>query len=170
MIKSIIVAKSQNNAIGKNNQLLWHLPKDMQHFKQTTMGHHVIMGRKTFASINRPLPGRELIVVTRNPHYHAPGCKTVHNIENALGWAEQAGETEVLIAGGEEIYRATLPLADKIYLTEVKATLQGDTFFPALDPHEWVAMQRTSHPADEQHAYAYDFVELVKASHGKHHG
>lgn len=164
MLKSIIVAKAQNNAIGKDNQLLWHLPQDMKHFKQTTMGHHMIMGRKTFESIGRPLPGRELIIVTRNPDYPAPGCKTVGSIKEALGWAEQAGETEVLIAGGAQIYRAMLPLADKIYLTEVKATLEGDTFFPELDQNEWEETQRTAHSADERHAYAYDFVELISAS------
>ncbi len=164
MLKSIIVAKAQNNAIGKDNQLLWHLPQDMQHFKQKTMGHHMIMGRKTFESIGKPLPGREIIVVTRNPDYHAPGCKTVASIEEALAWAEQAGEAEVLIAGGEQIYRAMLPLADKIYLTEVKATLEGDTFFPELTPNEWVETQRTAHPADEKHVYAYDFVELSNVS------
>lgn len=165
MLKSIIVAKSQNNAIGKDNRLLWHLPQDMKHFKQTTMGHHMIMGRKTFESIGKPLPGRELIVVTRNPDYHAPGCKTVGSIEEALAWTEQAGETEVLIAGGEQIYRATLPFADKIYLTEVKAVLEGDTFFPELAQNEWVEIQRTVHTADDKHAYAYDFVELNKVSH-----
>ncbi|MEL6606673.1 MAG: dihydrofolate reductase [Bacteroidota bacterium] len=165
MLKSIIVAKAQNNAIGKDNRLLWHLPQDMKHFKQTSMGHHMIMGRKTFESIGKPLPGRELIVVTRNPDYHAPGCKTVGSIEEALAWAEQVGETEVLIAGGEQIYRATLPIVDKIYLTEVKATLEGDTFFPELVPNEWVEIQCTAHPADDKHAYAYDFVELVKAPH-----
>ncbi len=165
MIKSIIVAKAQNNAIGKDNQLLWRLPQDMQHFRRITMGHHVIMGRRTFEAIGKPLPGRELIVVTRNRNYHAPGCKTVHDIESALAWAEQAGETEVFIAGGEAIYRATLALADKIYLTEVKATLEGDTFFPALDQNEWVEMQRIHYPVDKRHAYAYDVVELIKAPH-----
>ena len=169
MLKSVIVAKAQNNAIGKDNQLLWHLPKDMRHFKQKTMGRHIIMGRKTFESIGKPLPGRELIVVTRNPDYHAPGCKTVRSIEEALAWAEQAGETEVLIAGGEQIYRSTLPIVDKIYLTEVKTTLEGDTFFPELAQNEWVEIQRTAYPADERHAYAYDFVDLIRASYAKHH-
>lgn len=162
MIKSIIVAKAENQAIGKDNQLLWHLPKDMQHFKRTTMGHHVIMGRKTFASINKPLPGRKLIVVTRNSGYRAPGCITVHDITSALAVAEQAGETEVFIAGGAEVYRATLALANKIYLTEVKATLEGDTFFPVLSKNEWVEVQRIHHSADDRHPYVYDFVELIK--------
>ena len=166
MLKSIIVAKAQNNAIGKDNQLLWHLPKDMQRFRRITMGHHVIMGRKTFEAIGKPLPGRALIIVTRNRNYHASGCKTVHNIEQALAWAEQAGETEVFIAGGEAIYRATLALADKIYLTEVKATLAGDTFFPTLAQNEWVATQRSHYPIDKRHAYAYDVVELIRAPHG----
>ena len=168
MTKTIIVAKAENHAIGKDNQLLWHLPKDMQHFRRTTMGHHVIMGRKTFAAINRPLPGRKLIVVTRNPNYRAPGCATVHDIASALAWAEQAGETEVFIAGGEEVYRATLAVADKVYMTEVKATLEGDTFFPALDQRAWVEVKRTHHAPDAQHPYAYDFVELVKTAHAKH--
>ena len=163
MRKSIIVAIAENYAIGKDNQLLWHLPKDMQHFRRTTLGHHVIMGRKTFESIGKPLLGRTIIIVTRNPHYCAAGCTIAHDMATALRVAEQAGETEVFIAGGAEVYRATLALADKIYLTAVKATLEGDTFFPALDQQAWVEVKRTTHPADDRHLYAYDFVELMKA-------
>ncbi len=166
MTKSIIVAKAENHIIGQGHQLPWHLPKDMQHFKHTTMGHHVIMGRKTFASIKKPLPGRKLIVITRNPTYRVEGGTIVHDITAALAVAEQAGETEVFIAGGGAIYRATLALADKIYLTAIKAQLDGDTFFPSINANQWEEVKRIHHPADERHSYAYDFVELVRKAHG----
>lgn len=162
MLKSIIVAKAENHVIGKDNQLTWHLPKDLQHFMHTTMDHYVIMGRKTFASIKNPLLGRKLIVVTRNPNYQMAGCTVVHDIPTALEVAEQAGETEVLIAGGGEIYQTTLALADKIYLTEVKAKLEGDAFFPTIHANEWKEVTRIHHPADERHRYAYNFVELIR--------
>jgi dihydrofolate reductase len=162
MIKSIIVAKTSNHVIGQNNQLPWHLPKDLQHFRRITMGHHVIMGRKTFASIQTPLSGRKLIVLTQNTDYTATGCTIVHSIKEAWAVAEQAGDTEVLIAGGAIIYQATLALVDKIYLTELKAKLVGDTFFPVIKANEWQEISRIHHPADERHRYAYDFVELVR--------
>lgn len=162
MIKSIIVAKTSNHVIGQDNQLPWHLPKDLQHFRRITMGHHVIMGRKTFASIQNPLSGRKLIVLTQNTGYSAPGCTIAHSIEEALAIAEQAGDTEVLIAGGAVIYQATLALVDKIYLTELKVKLVGDTFFPVIKANEWQEISRIHHPADERHLYAYDFVELVR--------
>lgn len=162
MTKSIIVAKAKNHVIGKDSQLLWHLPKDLQHFKRTTMGHHVIMGRKTFASINKPLPGRKLIIMTHTPNYQVAGCTVVQDITAAVAVAERAGETEVFIAGGGEIYQATLALADKIYLTEVRANLGGDTLFPMINTDEWEEVRRVYHPIDAQHAYAYDFVELVR--------
>jgi dihydrofolate reductase len=162
MIKSLIVAKTENHVIGQDNQLLWHMPKDMQHFRHTTKGHHVIMGRKTFVAINKPLPGRQLIIVTRNPNYRVSGCIVVHSITAALAVAEQMGEPEVLIAGGGEIYQATLALADKIYLTEIKAKLEGDAFFPIIHANEWEEVKRIHHPADEKHRYAYNFVELIR--------
>lgn len=161
MIKSIIVAKTENNVIGKDNQLLWHMPKDMQYFKRTTMGHHVIMGRKTFASVKKPLPGRNLIIVTHNTNYRATGCSIVHSMQAALTRVAHTGDTEVFIAGGGEIYQTALPLADKIYLTEIKTKLVGDTFFPPIDQDTWKEIKRVHHPADTQHAYAYDFVELI---------
>jgi len=164
MTKSIIVAKAENHVIGQDNRLPWHLPKDMQHFKRTTMGHHVIMGRKTFASIKKPLPGRKLIIMTRTPNYCVEGCTVVQDITAALAVAEQAGETEVLIAGGATVYQATLALADKIYLTEIRVCLGGDTFFPMINANEWEAISRIHHPADARHLYAYDFVELVRKS------
>jgi dihydrofolate reductase len=169
MTKSIIVAKAKNHVIGKNNQLLWHLPKDLQHFRRITMGHHVIMGRKTFASINKPLPGRKLIIMTHTPNYQVAGSTVVHDITSALAVAERDGETEVFIAGGGEIYRVSLALVDKIYLTEVWANLRGDTFFPMLNTNEWKEIGRVHHPIDAQHAYAYDFVELARRSTHEHH-
>ena len=162
MIKSIIVAKAVNDVIGQGNQLPWHLPKDLQHFKRITMGHHVIMGRKTFASINKPLAGRKLIIVTRNLNYRMVGCTVAHTIWAALKAAEQAGETEVFIAGGGSIYRETLTWADKIYLTEINTQHSGDTFFPAIDANEWKEVRRIQHPADDKHHCAYDFVELIR--------
>jgi dihydrofolate reductase len=164
MIKSIIVAKAKNHVIGLDNQLPWHLPKDLQHFKRITMGHHVIMGRKTFASIQNPLAGRKLIVLTQNTEYKATGCTIVHSVKEALAVAEQAGETEVLIAGGGKVYQTTLALADKIYLTEISVALKSDTFFPIISADEWQEVSRIHHPADERHLYAYDFVELVRRS------
>ncbi len=170
MTKSIIVAKTKNHVIGKDSQLLWHLPKDMQYFKRTTMGHHVIMGRKTFASIKKPLPGRKLIIMTRTLNYCVERCTVVQDITSALTVAEQAGEAEVFIAGGGEIYQATLALADKIYLTEIKVSLGGDTFFPMLNANEWKEIKRIHHPKDAQHAYAYDFVEMVRRDTHERHG
>jgi dihydrofolate reductase len=167
MLKSIIVAKAENHVIGLDNQLPWHLPKDLQHFKRITMGHHVILGRKTFAFIKNPLPGRKLIVITRNPNYRVQGCTVVRDITTALAVAEQAGETEIFIAGGGEIYQATLSLADKIYLTEIKAPLDGDAFFPIINANEWEEVARIHHPADERHLYAYDFIELGRRSRHK---
>jgi dihydrofolate reductase len=169
MTRSIIVAKAENHAIGKDNQLLWHLPRDLQHFMRITMGHHVIMGRKTFASINKPLPGRKLIIMTHTPNYQVAGGTVVQDITAALAVAEKAGETEVFIAGGGEIYQTTLALADKIYLTEVWANLVGDTFFPILNTNEWEEVGRVHHPIDAQHAYAYDFVELAKRRTHEYH-
>ena len=162
MTKSIIVAKAANQVIGQRNQLPWRMPADMQHFKRTTLGHHVIMGRKTWECLPGPLPGRTLIILSRNPHYHTPGCLRATNLAAALNLAEQTGETEVFIAGGGAVYQEAVPEADKIYLTEIQASIAGDTFFPILKRDEWIEIQRSSHKPDTQHPYAYDFVELVR--------
>jgi dihydrofolate reductase len=162
MIKSIIVARSINHVIGKGGKLPWHLPADMRHFKKTTYGHHVIMGRKTFESLPGLLPGRKLIVLSHDPDYHAEGCTVVSSLHTALDVAREANETEVFIAGGAAVYREALVGADKIYLTLVHADIQGDTFFPLLENHEWTEINRFSYPADDQHAYAYEFIELAR--------
>lgn len=161
MIVSLIAALSKNQVIGKNNDLPWHLPDDMKFFMQTTKGHHVIMGRKNYESIPekfRPLPNRTNIVITRQQTFFAPGCFTVNSLEAALQLARDNGETEVFIIGGAEIYRQGMALTNRMYLTEINATLDGDTFFPAYDPSEWIEQSRVHHEADARHAYAFDVV------------
>jgi dihydrofolate reductase len=158
---SIIVAISENNVIGKDNQLIWNLPKDLKLFKEKTMGRHMIMGRKTYESIGRPLPGRITIIITRNINYIADGCIVVTSVKDAIKTAEQAGETEVFIIGGSEIYKDTLNIADKIYLTEVNQSFEGDSFLE-IDHSEWKEIHREKHYADEKHNYDFDFVELIK--------
>ncbi len=120
------------------------------------------MGRKTFESLPNTLPGRRLIVITQNPHYKAAGCLVTHHLTEALAIAEQAGENEVFIAGGGAIYQAALPFIDQVYLTIIKANVPGDTFFPLLASHEWIEVERICHEPDQQHAYAYDFVKLLR--------
>ncbi|HMX37989.1 MAG TPA: dihydrofolate reductase, partial [Ferruginibacter sp.] len=134
---SLIVAAAENNAIGKNNQLLWHLPNDLKFFKNTTWGMPVIMGRKTFESVNKPLPGRFNIVITRQPGWKAEGVVVASDLNDALRKAEETNCNEIFIIGGGEIYNQAFPMAGKIYLTRVHAELEGDTFFPALDPRQW---------------------------------
>eukprot|EP01132_Coremiostelium_polycephalum_P003016 gene3016-3767_t len=139
------------------------MPADLQHFKQTTYGHHVIMGRKTFESLPGSLPGRKLIILSQQ-NYHAGTHVVISSLEKAIELARSAAETEVFIAGGETIYRAALDLdlVDKIYLTTIHTTIQGDTHFPTLSTHKWKPIHTASHPVDTQHAYAYDFIELVR--------
>ncbi|HRI79757.1 MAG TPA: dihydrofolate reductase [Cyclobacteriaceae bacterium] len=161
MIISLIAALTQNRVIGRNNTLPWSLPDDMKYFMQTTKQHHVIMGRKNFDSIPekfRPLPNRTNIIVTRQPHFNALDCLVVHSIDDGLSLAKKAGEKEVFIIGGAEIYKTTMPLVQRMYLTEIRTALPGDTFFPEFDRRQWKEISRKTHPADERHAYAFDFV------------
>ncbi|HLW50816.1 MAG TPA: dihydrofolate reductase [Sphingobacteriaceae bacterium] len=155
---SIIVATSENHGIGKNNQLLWHLPNDLKFFKKITSGHTIIMGRKTFESIGRPLPNRRNIVITRQKGLIADGVETAASISEALKLT--SGEPEVFIIGGAEIYRQTLDHADRIYLTKVSVQLDADAFFPLIDPKQWQIIAQEDHAADEKHAYSYSFVIL----------
>ncbi len=161
MIISLIAAVSKNHVIGKNNDLPWHLPDDMKYFMQTTKAQHVIMGRKNYESIPekfRPLPNRTNIVVTRQKDYPAPGCILVHSIEDGIAMARAAGETELFIIGGSEIYSLGMPHADLLYLTEIDTTLDGDTYFPSFDKNEWEELSRKHHEVDARHAFAFDFV------------
>jgi len=158
---SLIVAVSENGVIGKDNDLLWHLPDDLKHFKRTTRGHHVIMGRKTFESQgSRPLPKRTNIIITRNAHYQAEGCLVVHSLDEALARVED--DQEPFIIGGEKIYRMALPRVERIYLTRVHATVEGDTFFPETDMAEWQEVDRYYHEQDENHAYAFSVITLER--------
>lgn len=165
---SIIVAVAKNLAIGKDNKLLWHLPEDLKYFKRITMGKPIIMGRKTFESIGRPLPGRLNIVVTRQPEWQQDGVKVVHSIDEAITLAEaQAtidGIDELMVIGGAELYKTALPKASRIYLTKVDADIEGDTFFPTLDISEWTEMSRESFLASDGNPYNYDFCVLDKIS------
>ncbi|GAB3844453.1 dihydrofolate reductase [Hymenobacter terrigena] len=157
---SFVVAVAENNAIGKDGELPWgHLPDDLQHFKRLTLGHPVVMGRRTYDSLGRALPKRPNIVVTRQPGWSAPGCETAASVPAALARARELDE-EVCVIGGGEIYREALPAADVIYLTEVHHSFEGDAFFPVLSPSEWREESRERHEADERHAYPFSFVTL----------
>ena len=157
MTVSIIVAAAENNAIGKNNSLPWKLPNDMKFFKNTTWGMPVIMGRKTFESFSKALPGRMNVVVTTQQDWSAPGAEVVNGLPAAFEKANEANTNEIFIAGGGEIYKQALPMADRIYLTRVKATIDGDVFFPELNASEWQLVQTDNHPADEKHNFNYAF-------------
>lgn len=160
---SLIVAADQNNVIGHHGALPWKLPADMQFFRETTKGHPVIMGRKTYASIGRALPGRQNVVVTRQEDFDAPGCKVVNSLLDAIGVASMAdGSEEIFIIGGGELYREVLPNADRVYLTRVHASVQGDTTFPELDSAEWKEVSRTEYPADSENPQAMTFLTYDK--------
>jgi dihydrofolate reductase len=158
-IVSAIVAMAENRVIGKNNQLPWHLPADLKHFKELTTGHSIIMGRKTYESIGKPLPNRENIILTRDKNYQAEGCKVVHAIEEAIKLA--AHNKELFIIGGAEIYQQAMPYIHRIYLTVVHHYFEGDTYFPALN-NEWREISNERHEADEKNDYAFSFVVLER--------
>lgn len=162
MIVSAIVAAAKNHAIGKDNQIPWYLPADLVYFKKTTLDHHVIMGRNCFQSIGKPLPRRTNIVVTRDPFFSADGVLVAHSIEEALGIAFDDEAEEVFILGGGEIYRESMELWDKLYLTEVDILPEGDVFFPEINAVEWVETWREAHEPDAKNEYAYTFRILER--------
>jgi dihydrofolate reductase len=151
----------QNRVIGKNNELPWHLPADLQYFKKVTMGHPIVMGRKTFESIGRVLPGRENVIVTRNQDYKAEGCVVLHDIEQIKTFADSRDE-EVFVIGGAEIFKEILPVTDRLYITEIHETFEGDTFFPVIDENQWDKISSNSGSIDEKNRYAHDFIILQK--------
>lgn len=163
---TIVVAAAEDNAIGKNNRLIWRLPEDMKFFKEKTIGHCIVTGRKNYESIPdkfRPLPGRTNIVVTRSRDYQAPGAIVVHSFKEAMEKAKSLGETVLGVIGGGEIYREALPHTDIVWLTRVHHRFpDAHTFFPELDPSEWKESWREEHPADEKHAYPYTFLKLER--------
>jgi len=156
MLVSIIVAMDRNRLIGNKNQLPWHLPADLAHFKQVTMGKPIIMGRKTYESIGRPLPGRTNIVLSRSSDFHAQGVVTANTLEQALDYA--AAENEVMIIGGSTIYELALPRVDRLYMTYVESDYEGDAWFPEFDLEQWRILASENHAADENNSSDYRFV------------
>lgn len=164
MIRSIVVAIADNGVIGRNNQLPWErIPEDMRWFRKVTMGHWLVMGRRTWESIDStPLPGRESVVVTRTPGYPAPGAHVVNSLDEA--WRLPPPDDEVMILGGSEIFRATLPIADRIYLTRVHGSFEGDVHFPPFDPSEWHARERRDVEAGDSTPYPLTFQILERSA------
>ncbi|RYG52404.1 MAG: dihydrofolate reductase [Chitinophagaceae bacterium] len=158
MIINLVVAATENNVIGKNNQLLWHLPNDMAFFKNTTWGMPVIMGRKTYESLGKPLKGRTNIVITANPSFQ-PGNDviTAASLEEAITRSAESDAKECYVIGGGEIFKQSMSIANRIYMTRVHANLEGDTFFPTIDQKEWIISASTPFEADAKHAYSYTF-------------
>ena len=159
---AIIVAKASNDVIGNNNELIWHLPADLKFFKETTLGKCLLMGRKTYESIGRPLPGRTTIIITRNVDYSAEGCLVASSIEEAVEMAKNEEKGEIIIAGGAEIYKLGMNHADTMYVTEVEANFEGDTYFPPIDKKVWKEAGRVKNKADERNKYDYDFVHYKR--------
>jgi dihydrofolate reductase len=158
----MIAAAAENNALGKDNDLLWHLPDDFKRFKQLTTNHHIIMGRKTFESFPKPLPNRTHIVITRQENYKPDGVIVVKNLNEALSIAPV--NSDVYIIGGGEIYALAMPFTNKIELTRVNANFNADTFFPEIDPREWEQTNKEDHPKDERHLYSFSFETYLRKS------
>ncbi|MEE4176807.1 MAG: dihydrofolate reductase [Bacteroides sp.] len=155
---TLIAAVANNHVIGADNRLLWHLPADLQHFKKLTIGHTMVMGRKTFESIGKPLPGRHTIVITRKKDYDAAGCEIAHSLEKAFKLVGK--REEVFVVGGAEIYQQTidLPQTHTLYITRVFASFEGDAFFPDVDPNQWQLIERLDRKADEKNIYDMTFL------------
>ncbi len=170
MIVTLLAAMDQNHGIGYQNRLPWRLSADLKHFKAITMGHHLIMGRKTYESIGRLLPGRTMIVLSRQADYARQlpeGSLLARSLEEALELAEKQGESEVFVIGGGEIFRQALRLADRIYLTRVQAAVQADTFFPGFEEGEWQAVEILRCEADEKNQYAFTIERLERVERSK---
>jgi dihydrofolate reductase len=163
---SLIVAVSRNGVIGIDNQLPWHLPEDLKYFKSVTMGKPIIMGRKTYDSIGRPLPGRTNIVITRDSSWQAEGVEVARTLAQAMTLGQlacaQADVDEAMVIGGEQIYRMTLPAADRLYLTEVQAEVEGDAFFPEFDAKDWQQVSEQLPGVTDTHSYRFIVLERIK--------
>ena len=161
---TLIAATAENNALGKNNRMIWHLPDDFKRFKKLTSGHFIIMGRKTYESLDGPLPNRTHIIITRQENYaekvDANCCIVVDNIEDAI--AKSASEDETFVIGGGEIYKLALPLADKIELTRVHGTFEADAYFPEIDENKWNLVNEDYHPKDEKHNFDFTYQTFMK--------
>ena len=156
----IIAAAAENNALGKNNELVWHLPNDFKRFKSLTTGHHIIMGRKTFESFPKPLPNRVHVVITRQENYKPEGCIVVDSIEKAIAVCPENEDTYII--GGGEIYNLALPFTDIIELTKVHHTFEADTFFPKINKNEWVLVESEENQKDEKHLYDYTYETYIR--------
>jgi len=161
MIRSIIVAQSQNRVIGINNTLPWHLPADLKRFKAITMGHHIIMGRKTYDSIGKPLPGRTSIVITRNKELQYEGCIMAHSLAEAFAIASTHNDTEAFVIGGADLIKQAIDSCNKLYLTNINQDFEGDTFLDTLSA-DWKEIEHSTHAPDEKNAYSYSFVTYEK--------
>ncbi|MCA9681141.1 MAG: dihydrofolate reductase [Myxococcales bacterium] len=161
---ALIAAASDNDVIGRDNDLPWHLPEEFRHFKRTTKGHHVIMGRRTWESQGcKPLPQRSNVVVSRRLDYQAPGAQVTASLQDALAIARAAGDDEAFVIGGTGLYQEALPFADRLYLTRVHTVVEGDTHFPSFDAGDWVEVERREHASDERHAHAFTIFVLDRA-------
>jgi dihydrofolate reductase len=157
----MIAAVAENNALGKNNELVWHLPNDFKRFKSLTTGHHIIMGRKTFESFPKPLPNRTHVIITRQNDYDVPeGCIVVNSLKKAIEVCPE--NEEIFIIGGGQIYKQSIEIADKIELTRVHTTVEADAFFPEIDEDVWEVIQSEYHPKDEKHKYDFTYLTFVK--------
>ena len=156
----MIAAASENNVLGKDNQLVWHLPDDFKRFKQLTTGHYIIMGRKTFESFPKPLPNRTHVIISRQENYRPEGCIVVNSIQKAI--ASVPENEDAFIIGGGEIYKQSIALADKIELTRVHTTLEGDAFFPEIDQTIWQLEASESHPKDDKHLFDFTYETFVR--------
>ncbi|MEH8121230.1 type 3 dihydrofolate reductase [Aeromonas veronii] len=159
---SMIAAMAHDRVIGKDNQMPWHLPADLAHFKRVTLGKPVLMGRKTFESIGRPLPGRRNLVISRNPDYQAEGIEVVGSVESALALLAGSSVEELMVIGGGHLYAEMLPSADCLYLTRIDLAVEGDTRFPAFDDGQWQRVDCESHPADEKNPHPYSFETWLR--------
>ena len=159
-MRILIAATSQNNALGKDNKIIWHLPDDFKRFKELTSGHHIIMGRKTFESFPKPLPNRTHVVITRQKNYNPEGCIVVNSIEEAFEICPKS--EDVFLIGGAEIYKLGLPFTDKIELTYINETFEADAFFPEIDFSEWKLNNEEFHPKDEKHAHDFSFRSFIR--------
>lgn len=159
---SLIVALAENGVIGRDGDLPWRLPDDLKRFKALTTGHHILMGRKTWESLPRPLPNRVNLVLSRQPDFSPAGAIVFSTIHRAIDHARAGGETELFIIGGEAIYRLALPVAHRLYLTRVHARVEGDVRFPPFDQKHFRLIERTTHPADERHEHAFTFETLER--------
>ncbi|WP_102027252.1 dihydrofolate reductase [Salirhabdus sp. Marseille-P4669] len=159
---SLLVAMDNNQVIGKDNQLPWHLPNDLKFFKQTTLHHKIIMGRKTYESIGRALPKRENVVMTTNKEYTAIGCEVIHSWDPVLTWNEENPEEELFVIGGYQLFKDAIPIADKMYITHIDDEFDGDTFFPTFSDQEWELVDKVKGLKDDENPYDYYFCTYMK--------